>query len=112
MKDAMIYKGYVGSVRFNAADDVFYGKLEGIDALISFEGSSVQQLKKAFHEAVDDYLEHCKAMGREPKKPLRGSFNVRIKPELHRLAMMRAAKAGITLNQLVQKAIEETVSHN
>ncbi len=92
MKDMMIYKGYVGSVRFSAADEVFYGKLEGIDALISFEGSSVQQLKKAFHEAVDDYLEHCKAMGREPKKPFRGSFNVRIKPELHRLAMLRAAR--------------------
>lgn len=55
-------------VRFSSVDEVFYGKLLGIKDLVSFEGSSVRQLKKAFHDAVDDYLETCKALGKEPDK--------------------------------------------
>jgi predicted HicB family RNase H-like nuclease len=75
-----------------------------------FEGSSVKELKKAFHEAVDDYLETCKEMGREPQKPFKGSFNVRIPSELHRKAVERATRMGVSLNQLVQKALEEKVA--
>jgi predicted HicB family RNase H-like nuclease len=69
----------------------------------------VQELKKNFHEAVDDYLETCKALGREPNKPFKGGFNVRISPEMHKKAIERATMLGISLNQLVQKAIEKEV---
>lgn len=111
MKDMMTHKGYIGSVRYSEDDEVFYGKLEGVDALVTYEGQSVKELKKAFHEAVDDYVEGCKTHGREPKLPFKGSFNVRIGPDLHRKAIVEASRKGISLNQLVQSAIEKLVSH-
>ena len=110
MSDAMTYKGYIGSVHFSAEDEVFHGKIEAISDLIMFEGKSVKELKKAFHEAVDDYLETCEQMGREPQKPFKGSFNVRISPETHRMAAMKASLSGISLNQFVQQTIEKAVT--
>ncbi|MBI5409344.1 MAG: type II toxin-antitoxin system HicB family antitoxin [Nitrospirae bacterium] len=110
MSDTMTYKGYIGSVHYSEEDEVFHGKLEAINDLIMFEGTSVKELKKAFHEAVDDYLETCKEMGREPQKPFKGSFNVRIPSDLHRKAVEKATRQGISLNQLVQKALEEKVA--
>jgi predicted HicB family RNase H-like nuclease len=110
MKDAMTYKGYIGLVHYSAEDEVFYGKIDAINDLILFEGKSVGELKKAFHEAVDDYLETCQAMDREPHKPFKGSFNVRIPSDLHRKAAEKATIMGISLNQLVQKALEEKVA--
>jgi len=110
MSDTMTYKGYIGTVRFSEEDEVFHGKIEAINDLIMFEGTSVKELKKAFHEAVDDYLETCKEMGREPQKPFKGSFNVRIPSDLHRKAVERATRMGVSLNQLVQKALEEKVA--
>ena len=62
MKDILLYKDYIGSVHFNSDDEIFYGKIEGIDDLISFEGSSVKELKKAFEESVNDYLELCNSL--------------------------------------------------
>lgn len=106
----MVYKGYIGSVHYSAEDEVFYGKIEAINDLILFDGESVQELKKAFHEAVDDYIETCRKMGRVPNKPFKGSFNVRISPEIHRCAALQATLLGISLNQLIQKAIENEVS--
>jgi predicted HicB family RNase H-like nuclease len=110
MKDVMTYKGYSGIIHYSAEDDVFYGKIASINDLIMFEGRSVDELKNAFHEAVDDYLETCKEMGREPNKAFRGSFNVRVPFELHKKAVEAATKLGISLNQLVQKALEEKVA--
>jgi predicted HicB family RNase H-like nuclease len=110
MSDSMIYKGYIGTVHYSEEDEVFHGKIEAINDLIMFEGTSVKALKKAFHEAVDDYLETCREMGREPHKPFKGSFNVRIPSDLHRKAVERATRMGVSLNQLVQKALEEKVS--
>ena len=110
MSDSMTYKGYIGTVRYSEEDEIFHGKIEAINDLVMFEGTSVKELKKAFHEAVDDYLETCKEMGREPQKPFKGSFNVRISSELHRKAVERATRMGVSLNQLVQKALEEKVA--
>lgn len=110
MKDVLTYKNCIGSVRFSAEDNVFHGKIEGISDLIAFEGQSVSDLIKAFHEAVDDYLELCKKVGKEPERPFKGSFNVRIPSDLHRKAAKKAAMMGISLNQLVQKALEENVA--
>jgi predicted HicB family RNase H-like nuclease len=110
MSDSMTYKGYIGTVRYSEEDEIFHGKIEAINDLIMFEGTSVKELKKAFHEVVDDYLETCREMGREPQKPFKGSFNVRIPSELHRKAVERATRMGVSLNQLVQKALEEKVA--
>lgn len=106
MRDVIIYKDYIGSVHYSTEDEVFYGKLEGINDLISYEGSSVSELKSAFEEAVDDYLEQCKLNGKEPEKVYKGSFNIRIKPELHKLAAQRALLEGKSLNQYIEEAIE------
>ncbi|RMG19274.1 MAG: type II toxin-antitoxin system HicB family antitoxin [Bacteroidetes bacterium] len=109
MKDKLTYKGFIGSVHFQAEDELFYGRIEGITDLVTFEGKSVEELKKAFEEAVEDYVQLCKAIGKEPYKSFKGSFNVRITPRLHRQAFEKATLEGITLNQLVQKAIEKEV---
>jgi len=110
MKDVLVYKGYIGTVHYSAEDDVFHGRIEGIRDLIIFEGRSVEELKKAFHEAVDDYLEFCKKVNKKPEKPYRGSFNIRIAPEIHRQIAIKAAIAGISLNQFIQKALEKAVT--
>lgn len=109
MKDVIFYKNFIGSVHFNAEDEVFHGKIEGIPDLITYEGKSVSELKKSFHEAVDDYIGICKVKGVSPHKSFKGSFNVRITPELHRKAAMKAAREGISLNKLIQRVIEREV---
>lgn len=111
MNDVLQYKEYLASVHFSAADDIFYGKLLGIDDLVTFEGSSVKELKKAFHEAVDDYLETCRQISKEPNKTYKGSFNIRIGTDLHREAAIYAALQNISLNDLVRSAIEYALHH-
>jgi predicted HicB family RNase H-like nuclease len=111
MKDLLIYKDYVASVHYSPEDEVFYGQIEGINDLISFEGKSVSELKAAFAEAIDDYLETCRINGRSPEKKYKGSFNVRISPKLHKLAAQQALKKNISLNQFVEEAISEKVNN-
>jgi predicted HicB family RNase H-like nuclease len=111
MKDVLTYKGFIGSVHFSAEDKVFHGKIEGIDDLVTFEGQSVDELLKAFHEEVDDYIKLCKEIGKEPTRSYKGSFNVRISPETHRKIVEKATRMGLSLNQLVQKAIEKELVH-
>lgn len=110
-KDILTYEGFIGSVHFDAEDKVLYGKIEGINDLITFEGHTVEELIEAFQEAVDDYLTLCKEANKEPLKSCKGSFNVRISPEIHRKALEKATIMGMSLNQLVQKAIEQEVAH-
>jgi predicted HicB family RNase H-like nuclease len=110
MKDILKYKEFIGSVHFNSDDEVFYGKIEGVNDLITFEGESVKELLSSFKEAVDDYINLCKSNKKPIYKSYKGSFNVRISPTLHRKAIEKALSLGIPLNQLVQKAIENEVS--
>ena len=105
------YKGYFGSIEASAEDECLYGKIEFINALVNYEAESVAELKKAFHEAVDDYLETCKAQGYQPEETCKGSFNVRVGSDLHRDALIYAKNHGISLNELVKQSIENTV-HN
>jgi len=109
MKDVLTYKDFIGSVHFSAEDKTFYGKIEGIDDLVTFEGKTVDILIKAFHEAVDDYIELCKEAGKRPVKSCRGVFNIRIPAELHLKTVKLAALQGIPLNKFVQKAIQNEV---
>lgn len=112
MKDVIVYKDYVGSVRYSSDDEVFFGKIEGIDDLVTFEGESVPQLKEAFQEAVHDYIEIAKANGKEPEKTYRGSLNIRLKPEVHKRANRLALIRGKTLNQFINDAIEHEIGNN
>ncbi|MBQ6178124.1 MAG: type II toxin-antitoxin system HicB family antitoxin [Bacteroidales bacterium] len=103
------YKGYIGSVAYSEPDKVFFGKLEGIDALVNYEGESVAELTAAFHEAVDDYLALCEDIGQKPEKSYTGTFNVRISPATHRQIANRAMEAGISINAFVKKVLDEAV---
>jgi predicted HicB family RNase H-like nuclease len=106
MYDVLRYKDYIASVHFSAEDEVFYGKVLGVDDLISFEGASVKELKKSFKEAVEDYIRTCKEIGKEPNKTYKGTFNVRIGADLHKDAAMFAATLNISLNDFVRTAID------
>ena len=110
MKDMIKYKDYFGSVHYSDEDGVFHGKIEFIQALVSYEGTDIKGLRKAFHDAVDDYLALCKEKGKAPERPFKGSFNVRIPSSLHQAAMQKAAALGISLNQFMQKALEREVT--
>ena len=106
----MEYKGYMGKVEFSAEDGLLYGKVVGIRALISYEGTTVDELISDFHEAVDEYLALCKSEGKEPEHPYKGSFNVRVSPELHRQSAIYAAQHNTTLNSVVETALKELLS--
>ena len=101
------YKDYIGSVSFSAEDEVFSGKIEHINDLITFESDNAHDLKKAFREAVDDYLVFCEEKGVKPEKPFKGSFNVRVKPHIHKLAYQKAIQSGMSLNRFIEATLEK-----
>ena len=107
--NTMTYKGYIGSVNYSDKDQVFFGKIEGINGLVNFEGESVKELTEAFHEAVDDYLAYCQDEGLEPDKSYTGVLNVRLTPAIHRQIAMLALQAGISINAYIKDALEEKV---
>lgn len=109
MKDILQYKDFVGSVHYDADDEIFFGKIEGIEDLVSFEGESVSELKTAFEDAVNDYISLCKENGKKIEKSYKGSFNVRISPEIHKKAKLLSMMQGISLNQFIQKAVEKAI---
>ena len=105
----MEYKGYFAKIEYNSDDDIFFGTIEGIVDSVSFEGANTNDLKQAFVEAVDDYLFMCARHHKEPQKYYKGSFNVRVSPEIHKRAAMIALSNGISLNQFVERAIENSL---
>ena len=110
MSNTMEYKGYVGSVEFSQEDSVLFGKVMGIRALISYEGQTVQELVNDFHDAVDAYLNLCAEEGTPPEKAYKGSFNIRVSPELHKQAAICAMAQQVSLNTLVEDALREYVA--
>ena len=112
MKDKLIYKEFMASVHYSDRDGTFFGQIEGINDLVTFEGQTVKELKAAFEESVDDYIDLCQETGKPPMKSFKGSFNVRISPELHGKIFKKAMITGQSLNQLVQKAIEKDLSYD
>ncbi|NDV57515.1 type II toxin-antitoxin system HicB family antitoxin [Bacteroides sp. 519] len=109
MNSNMEYKGYIGSVSYSDEDSVLFGKVEGINALVNYEAASVEELKKAFHEAVDDYLAFCKENDIQPDKIYSGNFNVRLTPELHKDLAYFANQTGSTINNVVKIVLERSL---
>jgi predicted HicB family RNase H-like nuclease len=109
MKNTLSYKGFIGSVCYSDEDGVLYGKIEGINDLVTYESTEVSDLVKQFRISVDEYIESCKHFNKPLLKSFKGSFNVRVKPDVHQKAAMLATMQGISLNQLVQKAIEKEI---
>ena len=112
MNNTMEYKGYIGSVELSEEDALLYGKVLGIRALISYEGENAADLVADFHGSVDDYLELCAQSGVEPEKAYKGSFNVRISPELHKQAVVTAMAHNMSLNSFVENSIQNAISNS
>ena len=106
------YKDYEGSMHVSIEGRCMHGKLLFVDDVITYEGKNFDELEAAFHEAVDDYLVFCAEVGKEPEKPYKGVFNVRVKPEIHRALAGRAAQSQQTLNEVVCKALESYLSQD
>jgi len=109
--DVIIYKDFIGSVHFSAEDNVFFGKVEGVNDLITFEGDSVQELKNAFHYVIDEHIMDCKNENIPAEKSYKGSFNLRLTPDLHRKAAIMAKSQGRTLNTFVKESIERRLEY-
>lgn len=103
----MEYKGYIGKVEFDDEAGIFHGEVINLRDVITFQGESVQELRQAFQESVDDYLAFCAERNEEPEKPFSGTFTVRVAPELHRAIAVRSKLSHQSLNSWVSEALEE-----
>ena len=103
----MNYKGYIGKVEYDDENRVFTGSVINVKTVITFHGSTVDEIENEFHASVDDYLDWCKEDGIEPEKPYSGRFNVRFTPELHQQAAVGAQILGISLNSFVGKSVRD-----
>lgn len=106
MADNLEHNGYFGSVEYSSGDGVLHGKVIGISDLVTYAGRSVKELKEAFEESVEDYLETCKELGKEPDRFYRGVFNIRTSSEIHRELSIMAERKKMKLNELVNKAFD------
>ena len=109
MSKMMEYNGYHAQIEYDAEDELFVGKVFGLADSLNFHGTSVSELEAMFHQSIDNYLQMCAETGKIPEREFKGSFNIRISPELHKEISLQAAQKGITLNQYVLKALEDSL---
>ena len=109
MSNMMEYKGYHAKIEFDQEDMLLVGEVFGIQDTLCFHGRDVNEVVEMFHQSIDEYLDMCKEIGKEPDKEYKGSFNVRIAPELHKKVALSAAKQEITLNKFVENALRNAV---
>ncbi len=106
----MEYKGYVAKVEFDDEDDVFHGEVINLRDVITFQGQTVNELRQAFQESVEDYLAFCAERGEQPEKPYSGKFSVRIDPELHRKITIQARMTAKSLNRWISETLEDATA--
>ncbi|RJP33284.1 MAG: type II toxin-antitoxin system HicB family antitoxin [Candidatus Omnitrophota bacterium] len=106
----MEYKGYTGIVEYDEDAEIFHGHVIGIRGAITFEADLENDLEQAFHDSVEDYLEFCEELGREPEKPFGGTFRVEVSPDLHKKAWKAADAAGKDLNHWLNEVLEKELS--
>lgn len=106
MNNVMTYKGYSARVEYDDEDGILFGQIAGIRDGVGFHAGSVEELRTAFREAVNDYLETCQKVGKEPQKPYSGKMMFRLKPETHRKAAIAAELSGKSLNQWAEEALD------
>jgi predicted HicB family RNase H-like nuclease len=107
MKQYLEHSGYLGSIEASFEDKCLYGRIEFINDLVSYQGSTVEELEAAFKESVDDYLATCTANSKEPDRPFSGTFNIRVGPDLHKKAAVAAKLNDCSLNDFIKQAIEK-----
>jgi predicted HicB family RNase H-like nuclease len=106
----MTYQGYAARIEYSDEEEAFVGRIAGIRDVVGFHGESVHDLRAAFMEAVDDYLETCKKLGRAPQKPYSGKILLRVDPGIHARAAASAEAQGKSLNAWAQEVLEKAVS--
>jgi len=107
MNELIEYKGYQGHVRFDADAGILHGEVLHLKDVVTFQGRTVEEVKAAFHDSVDDYLEFCAERGEQPDKPYSGKFLVRLEPEMHRRLATQALSHGKSLNAYVAEKLEQ-----
>ena len=106
MTNTMTYKGYAARIEYDDGDGIFTGRIAGIRDGVGFHADTVDGLREAFHEAVDDYIETCARIGKEPQKAYSGQVMFRINPEVHRKATIAAETSGKSLNQWAEEVLD------
>jgi predicted HicB family RNase H-like nuclease len=106
----MEYKGYIGKVEFDDEAGIFHGEVINTRDVVTFQGQSVAELKKAFKESLEDYFSFCASRGEDPDKPFSGQFMTRIPPELHRQVSLAASLAGKSLNAWLSDQLQSAVA--
>jgi predicted HicB family RNase H-like nuclease len=101
----MEYKGYIGIVEYDSDAKLFHGDIVNTRDVITFQGTTVKEIEKAFKDSVDDYTSWCESEGVEPEKPYSGKFNLRLSPELHKKVAITAKKLNLSINNFVEKAL-------
>ena len=109
MEKYLTYKGFEGTAEIDLEQKLCRGKILFIEDLVTYQTPNPKGLEKAFHEAVDDYLKTCQELGREPLKPFKGVFNVRVSPELHKTLVLRSLNETTSLNDVVVRALNAYV---
>jgi predicted HicB family RNase H-like nuclease len=104
--DTMEYHGYRGAVRYSAEDHLLHGRILGIADVVNFEGATVEELEKAFREAVDDYLALCEKLGRDPDRVYSGRIPLRIDAALHRRVAIAADSEAKSVNAWIAEALD------
>ncbi len=107
----MQYKGYTGRVEFDDKADIFHGEVIGLRDVITFQGRTVKEVRRAFRESVEDYLAFCAKRKEEPEKPFTGKFMVRLPPDLHRKVYVAAKQAGTSLNAWIAETLEHSTEN-
>lgn len=106
----MKYKGHVGHVEYDDEAKIFHGDVLGIKDVVTFQGTTVDEIEQAFKDSVDDYLAFCKERGEEPERPFSGKFNLRIPPDLHAKLSLAAQLQGESLNNYITKVLHQFVA--
>ena len=112
MSNTIEYKSYIGSIEYSSEDKCFFGKLEMINDLVTFEANNAEELEINFRNVVDDYLQTCKELDREPQKTFKGVFNVRVDTKLHQDIYREALKYGMSLNSYVKETLQQRILQN
>lgn len=112
MNNSLGYKGYTAIIEFSAEDKCLVGHLAGINDIVGFHGDSVEEIRKAFYESVDDYLATCAKIGRKPNKPYSGRVTLRLPPDLHARLAMQAEANGSSLNSWLVGTLSHSAEHH
>ena len=101
------YKGYLGEVFYDAEARIFHGEVLGLKDVITFQGTTIDEIESAFKDSIDDYIAWCKERGEEPEKAFSGNIRVRLSPDLHAKLAQTAMIQGVSLNSLIIEKLQK-----